>query len=71
MAENEMVRERYELAMERITLIEEEQKDKDGIHNFFLRTARFICDMAELKRFLRQDGKEADLETLSQWNGKM
>ena len=35
MAENEMLMERFGLAMERIGLVQEEQKGRDGVHDFF------------------------------------
>lgn len=71
MAENEMLMERFGLAMERIGLLQEEQKGRDGVHDFFFRTAQFICDMAKLKQLLESGEIYKDLELLSQWNQKI
>ena len=71
MAENEMLMERFGLAMERIGLVQEEQKGRDGVHDFFFRTAQFICDMAKLKQLLESGEIYKDLELLSQWNQKI
>ena len=71
MSENEIIKERHDLAMERINLIFEEQRAKEGVADFFYQTAKFIEKMDQLKMFLEHDEKNADYEILQQWNQRI
>ncbi len=68
MSENEIIKERHDLAMERINLIFEEQSAKEGIADFFYQTARFIEKMDQLKMFLEHGEEDADCDILQSWN---
>lgn len=71
MCDDSILMERYALAMERISLIQGEQRGKEGVFEFFYRTAGFICEMAKLKEFLEEKESQADLDTLRRWNQKI
>ena len=69
--ENEGIMERFLLSMERISQIATEQTVAQPFHDYFTRTAEFICVMGEYLDYLKE-GKHntASLEELKVWNRK-
>jgi aminopeptidase len=69
--ENEGIMERFLLSMERISQISSEQTVAQPFHDYFTRTASFICVMGEYLDFL-EGGKQntASLNELKEWNRK-
>ncbi|MDF2886888.1 MAG: hypothetical protein K0R23_1273 [Lacrimispora sp.] len=69
--ENEGIMERFLLSMERISQISSEQTVAQPFHDYFARTASFICVMGEYLEFLEK-GKQntASLNELKEWNRK-
>lgn len=63
--ENEAVRERYDLAMERIELLQKEQTVKEPFRDYFRKTAAFILQIKELM-ILKDKNKLSNLG-LSEW----
>lgn len=67
--ENQLVRERYDLSMERITQIGEEHLVETKYQEYFNRTAKFILMIGSFVKELESGKMEhADLVTLEQWN---
>lgn len=70
--ENEAVRERYELAVERIREIESEETVKEPFREYFRRTAAFIGMMDQLHQLV-EDGsfREQSLDEMKAWNHRL
>lgn len=67
--ENEAVRERYELSMERIELMITEETVEEPYRSYFLRVAEFIRMIGDLYETLQHRGlAQADIQTLERWN---
>lgn len=70
--ENDSVRERYELALERIKAIKEEAAVKDVYRDYFIRTAAFIEKAAAFLALTEEDRlKDLTLEELSALNREL
>ena len=69
--ENEGIMERFQLSMERIGQISSEKTVSQPFHDYFTRTASFICLMGEYLDFI-EEGKPdtASLDELKEWNLK-
>ncbi|MBE5978571.1 MAG: leucyl aminopeptidase [Paenibacillaceae bacterium] len=69
--ENEGIMERFQLSMERISQISSEETVPQSFHDYFTRTASFICLMGEYLNFI-EEGKlnTASLHELKEWNLK-
>ena len=69
--ENEGIMERFQLSMERISQISSEKTVSQPFHDYFTRTASFICLMGEYLDFI-EEGKlnTASLHELKEWNLK-
>ncbi len=69
--ENEGIMERFQLSMERISQISSEKTVSQPFHDYFTRTASFICLMGEYLDFI-EEGKlnTASLDELKEWNQK-
>ncbi len=61
----EILKERYDLAMERIYSVTTEQTVQAPYYDYFRRTAKFLIQMEELKEKL--ESGETDTYTLEQW----
>ena len=70
--ENEAVRERYELAMERIDGIGREETVPEPYRDYFKRTASFLMMIRDLYAGLEADGmKDASFEELKELNSRL
>ena len=70
--ENEAVLERYQLTMERIASMKEEQTVTDPYRVYFNRVADFILMIGRLWEELQSGVYEkSDLETMKQWNDRL
>ncbi|SEU26826.1 Leucyl aminopeptidase (aminopeptidase T) [Lacrimispora sphenoides] len=70
--ENENIKERFDLSMERIGQMASEQTVPEPYRDYFIRTASFIAMMGEYLRFIESgDQKAASLEILREWNQKL
>lgn len=70
--ENEAVRERYELSMERIAAMREEETVKEPYRDYFRQAASFIAMTGELYQALESGVMEnASIETLEEWNQRL
>lgn len=70
--ENEDIKERFELSMERIGQMATEQTVPEPYRDYFARTASFITMMGEYLRFIESgDQKKASAEVLREWNQKL
>ncbi len=69
--ENEGIMERFQLSMDRISQISSEKTVLQPFHDYFTRTASFICLMGEYLDFI-EEGKlnTASLNELKEWNLK-
>lgn len=69
--ENEGIMERFQLSMERISQISSEKTVSQPFHDYFARTASFICLMGEYLDYI-EEGKPdtASLNELKEWNRK-
>ena len=67
-----MIEERYELAVERIRQIYQEESVNERFLPFFRETAEFLLMMDELKKQM-EDGtyRKLDLEELEAWNRRL
>lgn len=70
--ENEAVRERYGLAVERIREMESEETVEEPFREYFRRTAAFIGMMDQLRQ-LAEDGsfREQSLDEMKAWNHRL
>ncbi len=67
--ENNEIRERYELAMERITLIEQEQTVKEKFVSYFKGLAAFLLKVKDVVNLVEEDKlKDLSLEELQKLN---
>ncbi|MFT4105388.1 MAG: aminopeptidase [Lacrimispora sp.] len=70
--ENESMKERFDLSMERIGQIISEETVPQPFRDYFVRTASFIRMMGEYLRFIESgDQKKASIEVLKEWNRKL
>lgn len=70
--ENEAVKERYTLAMERICQISRETTVDEPYRSYFVRTAEFIKMIAEVKSLVETDSwNDQSLEELQAWNERL
>ena len=70
--ENGIIKERFELSMERIGQMASEHTVQEPYHDYFARTASFISMMGEYLRFIESgDQKAASVEVLREWNQKL
>lgn len=69
MSERELLKERYDLVLERIRQIPEEQSGEEGLKKYFDRTASFLLLLDDTERFLEEGGlRTASLEELAERN---
>lgn len=70
--ENDTVRERYELAMERIADIRKENTVGERFAPYFQKTAEFIRLIRNLVKMIEEDGLEGlSLKELQEWNSSI
>lgn len=70
--ENEAVRERYGLSMERIAAMGDEETVKEPYRDYFRQVASFIVMTGELYQALESGVMEkASMETLKEWNQRL
>lgn len=70
--ENEAVRERYQLTMERIGQIKEEETVPEAYREYFYRTADFIETMGQVHRLVEAGAwRTQSLEELKEWNQRI
>ena len=71
-SENENVKERYSLMMDRIRLFIDEGRVPEKFDEYFRRTAEFILMLDEWKNFVAGGGMEsASLDELKAWNDRL
>ena len=69
MSERELLKERYDLVLERIRQIPEEQFGEERLKEYFDRTASFLLLLDDTGRFLEEGGlRTASLEELAERN---
>ena len=70
--ENEAVKERYYLAMDRISQITRESTVEEPYRSYFIKTAEFIQMISEVKSLVDADAwNSQSLEELKLWNERM
>lgn len=70
--ENEAVKERYYLAMDRISQITRESTVEEPYRSYFIKTAEFIQMISEVKSLVDADAwNSQSLEELKLWNERL